>query len=186
MVDLWLHNERRMVMCSSGIMRSRRGGKWTFCVSLLAFVLVVGCESVQNGGSQRLTARGGEGEYASSEAVQHPMLEGIPLPSGFTMIPEQSVGRSSGRFRVATVVFEGRGDAAAVNRFFKEYMPSAGFTLTNEQFVHGKWYMRYRSDVEECNIEIEPGRYRTVVLIDIGPVPRGSAEREVQPPVRTP
>ena len=57
-----------------------------------------GCESFGGG---RQTA----GQGPSASPVEHPLLENIPLPVGFRMVPERSVARASGRTRVTFLRF---------------------------------------------------------------------------------
>ena len=122
----------------------------------------------------------------SASAVQHPMLENIPLPVGFQMVEQHSYGRSSGQLRYASCEFEGRLDPAAVNRFYKEYMPAAGFTLRQERFNRGQYVMEFDSTAEESTVRIERRRFKTALIIDINPTPKGSAQRDPQPPLRQP
>ena len=92
----------------------------------IAGVNLLGC-ATYNGGSSAGTT--GDSRQASSQnpaasPVQHAMLEGIPIPVGFRMVPERSVARESGRLRIAQCEFEGHTTPERVQRFYLDYMPN--------------------------------------------------------------
>ncbi|MCH8808168.1 MAG: hypothetical protein IH986_19060 [Planctomycetes bacterium] len=133
--------------------------------------------------------RVGNGEAAAGpavSAVRHPILEDIPKPAGFSLVDDHSVARSSGKFRVAKVEFVGSTARDAVYQFYKEYMPSAGFELTQQRFDRGEHEMRFQSSSEECTIRIRKERFGTTIVVDIGPLPEGSPLREPTPVTRRP
>jgi hypothetical protein len=145
------------------------------CAGLLILCgLVVGCESLLGG---RVEAGAGP----TISAVRHPILDDIPKPAGFTLVDDRSVATTSGRFRVAKVEFVGRTDRDDVNRFYKEYMPSAGFTLKRESFDRGEYEMHFQSGTEMCMIRVRPERSGTAIVLEVLPMPEGSAEREAKP-----
>lgn len=133
-------------------------------------LLLAGCESF--GSSRRATA---------PPAMQHQLLADIPLPGGFKLDDDRSVGRVVGKTRLARCVFEGNTDRAAVNRFFKEYMPSGGWELLEERFDRGVYYMRYQSPQESCSLTIGRETFKTVITVDVGPLATASVPQEVQP-----
>jgi hypothetical protein len=143
---------------------------------LMTGLAMCGCES--GGGSGPAVAQG-----PPASPVQHTMLQNIPLPVGFRMVPERSVARESGQFRVAQCEFEGATSPDAVTRFYVEYMPTAKFTLRQKRFDNGEYLLRFESDAEECNVRVRPSKSQTILVIDIGPLAKGSAERESQPPL---
>lgn len=147
-------------------------------LTLVGFALF-GCESFGGG---RQTA--GQGPPASPK--EHPLLENLPLPVGFRMVPERSVARTSGRMRVAQCEFEGKYTPEEVTRFYLDYMPSATFILKQKRFDNGEYNLRFESETEECNIRTRRGKTATVLVVDIGPLPKGSAEREVKPSLPQP
>ncbi|MBU0639972.1 MAG: hypothetical protein KKB50_13975 [Planctomycetes bacterium] len=152
------------------------------CATRAAMILGLGlllpaCQSFTGGVNTETSAA------TTASAVQHPMLEGIPVPAGFTFVPEGSVGRSSGKFRVVNYEYQGEMKPTALVRWYKEYMPSAGFTLRQERVERGMYSLRFDSEAEECNIRIAREKLsQTILTIDLGPLPKGSAEREVEPP----
>jgi hypothetical protein len=145
-----------------------------------AVLILPACESLglNKGTSSR------EGPTAS--AVRHPTIQDIPIPNGFMLVDDHSVGHSSGNLRVVRFEFVGGMERAPVNRFYKEYMNAAGWTLKKETFDRGIYDMYFENDTEECLIRLRPEKKKTVIVVDIGPLPRGSAEREARPPVPPP
>ncbi|MGD8454538.1 MAG: hypothetical protein PVJ57_22215 [Phycisphaerae bacterium] len=127
---------------------------------------------------------GASGTTAS--AMQHPMLEGIPIPSGFSLVDDRSFGWKTGTLRTANCEFAGSTGVAEVNRFYREYMPSAGFTLRQERFDRGEYVMEFDSTNERSTVRIRRESFKTILIVDVSPTPRGSAERDVKPPTRRP
>ena len=145
------------------------------CAGLLVWAaLVSGCDSF--GGTQI-----GGGTAAGSRAVRNPILTDIPMPAGFKLVDDRSMKRASGKHRWANLQFAGPESRDAVYSFYLEYMPSAGFSLRQETFVAGEYRLRFESSAEECVVRVRRERANTVVVLDIGPRPEGSAEREAKP-----
>ncbi len=152
--------------------RASLGSRWFCRAALLALSALVGC-----------TAGNDPGPTASPR--QHPTLEGVPLPSGFRLVDDHSVGRASGPIRVGKFEFVGDTERAAVARFYKEYMPSGGWKLLQEEFDRGVYDLQFESQAEECRVRIKPeAARRTSIVVSIGPRPKGSAERDAPIPVR--
>lgn len=147
---------------------------------LLAAAALVGCDS--GGGS----AGGGPtmGQPAVATAVQHPLLQNIPLPAGFRLIQERSVASLAGSTRVAKCEFQGGLSPDDVARFYESLMPTARFTLGPKSFDNGEYTMRFDSESEECTLRIKRAGSKTVLIVDVRPLAKGSAERDTQPPVR--
>ncbi len=125
-------------------------------------------------------------EQPPAQARQHSLLENIPLPQGFTMVPERSVAHQSGQTRVAQCEFRGHTDPDGVSRFYVRYMPTARFTLRQKRFDNGEYMLRFESDTEECNVRVKPGKLNTTLVIDISPLPKGPVERKPTPTDRQP
>jgi len=154
--------------------RRRRRAPWR--LATIALCLPLGaCASSTGGGS---------GSTVTASAVQHPMLENFPIPNGFRMISERSYAMKTGELRQVTCEFEGNMDPVAVNRFYREYMPSAGFTLRAESMIRGEWLMEFDSPGERSTVRFRRDKFKTVIVIDVSPTPRGSAERDAKPPLR--
>lgn len=117
-------------------------------------------------------------------AVQDPIIRDIPRPAGFTLVDKDSMARSSGRFRIARCEYTGGEDRAAVQRFYEQYMPSAGFEIRHSSFDKGTLDLQFESSSEICNVRIYPVGLRTRIVVEVGPKAQGSAERQ-PPPLRS-
>lgn len=160
---------------------SRTGARLGAVMALTAGVLsVAGCATF-NGGTTGTAA-----PEPAITAVQHALLSDIPRPVGFELVPERSVARESGQFRVAQCEYVGSTHPDAVARFYVEYMPRAQFTLRQKRFDNGQYSLRFESDQEECNVRVRGERSNTVLVLDVGPLPRGSTERDAAHPARRP
>ncbi len=143
---------------------------------VMTFAGLCGCETM-----------GGPDEAPPASPQQHPMLEGIPLPAGFRSVPERSVGRATGALRVGQYEFEGGLSPIQARRFFVENMPAARFMKKEERNENGAYSLRFESDTEVCNVCAKPAKGwsgKTTIVVDIGPLPRGSTEHDAKPAVR--
>lgn len=132
-------------------------------------ILAAGCES---GGANRSTGGG-------ATPVQHVSLEGIPVPSGFRLVDDRSVGMSSGPLRVAKLEFIGDLERTAGARFYKEYMPSGGWTLREEDFDRGVYSLRFESSKEQCIVRLWSENKRTIIAIRLTPLSAGQESRDL-------
>jgi hypothetical protein len=108
--------------------------------------------------------------------VEHPLLKGIPIPTGFRIVPERSRARHSGATRVAQCEFQGSLIPSEVVRFYEHYMPTARFRLGPKVFVQGEYTLRFQSDSEECDVFVKPKGFNTVLILDVGPLWQGETE----------
>ncbi len=121
----------------------------------------------------------------SVDAVQYGMLPGIPVPEGFSVVPEHSAGRSSGQVRYGKYEYVGRLAPASLNRWYKDYMTKAGFKLLDERIESGVYTMLYSNEQELCDIRIKPGTFkRTILDIDVGPPPAAAPQKDATPDSR--
>lgn len=155
----------------------RCGGNALACVIAL---VAAGCQSTGP------NATGAMAERPPASAQPHPLLQNVPRPVFFRMVPERSVARQSGRIRVLNCEFVGSAHPDAVVDFYKNHMPAAGFTLRQSRFMNGAYILNFESENEECNVKVQGQGKQTVFVIDIGPLPTGPAETPERPPVRRP
>jgi hypothetical protein len=139
-------------------------------------------------GAACLAGCGSGGNHAEpgtgASAYQHPILENVPLPGGFQLVDDHSVGMNVGRTRVGKFEFRGEMERARVGRFYKEFMPSGGWTLLSEDFDRGVHTMRYESPSEECYVRLRTESRKTIISVQVQPLSRGGAEREARAPSR--
>ncbi|MBW7905612.1 MAG: hypothetical protein LC135_03880 [Phycisphaerae bacterium] len=150
---------------------------------LLASVVAVvaaGCTSQSGGISPSSASR----EPASAgPAMQHPTLEGIPLPAGFRLVDDRSFGVSTGPMRVGRFEFRGNVERTTVASFFKQYMPSGGWTLRKEDFDRGVYELRFESSSEECTIRLRAEGRATIIGVQVSPIPGSTMAGDVAPPL---
>ncbi len=132
-------------------------------------------------GAERAT-----GSTPTISAVRHPALEDFPMPSGFMLVDDHSQSVQTGNMRIIQYEFVGNASRDVVTEFFREKLPTAGWTYLGERFERGPRLLRFKSDKEECSLRIERDGHRTILNIDIQPVPRGSAEKQARPATRRP
>ncbi len=125
---------------------------------------------------------------ASVAPRQHPMLEGIPLPSDVRTVRERTVGRATGAVRMGQYEFECGLAPIEVRSFFLENMPGAHFTKKEEHTENGAYTMRFESNTEVCSICAKPKPWssKTALIVDIGPLSKGGAESPPRPAGDTP
>ena len=172
-------------MCASTAQgRRRASGTYLAGGAAVLYALLTGCQLFGGGtgdpGGQAL------GPGSAAPPLQHQMLEGIPVPVGFRMIPAHSTIQVIGTTRVGRCEFEGATAPDATARFYLEQMPAARFSLDLKRLDAGEYTLRFDSDSEECTIRLKPVKDTTVLIIDIGPLAKGSAEREAAVPARRP
>jgi hypothetical protein len=138
-------------------------------VSLAAMLEPLGCASDETSGP-------------AVGAVQHPLLENFPLPTGFKMVADRSVARSSGNVRMAKCEFEGNLSAESTVSFYEEFMPTAQFRQLDKRFEDGTYALRFESPREECDIRVRRTPNKTVLVIDLGPL--SQAQESAGPAVR--
>lgn len=113
-------------------------------------------------------------------AVQNPMLDDVPLPSGFRLVDDRSVGSTSGKVRIGKYEYSGGLERSEVARFYKEIMPSAGWSLKNESFHHGVSELYFESNAENCVIRVRPESRKTLLVVDVRPLVRGGGETRAE------
>ncbi len=123
----------------------------------------------------------------AAPAVEHPMLPGVPLPSGFSAVNDKTFATEVGRMRIAHYEFTGSAGRDAVHEFFLHQMPAAGFKLVQRGDEAGVYYLRFQSQTEEADLRI--GRRslaETYFVVDLRPRPEDAvrASDEAPPPPR--
>lgn len=148
-----------------------RRGRWAWCGAILGTALLAGCATTND---------------RTPAAVQNPMLDDVPLPSGFHLVDDRSVGSTSGKVRIGKYEYAGGTDRSEVARFYKEIMPSAGWGLKNESFDRGTTELFFESSAESCVIKVKRESRKTLVVVDVRPLVRsggeGRAARKPAPP----
>jgi hypothetical protein len=147
-------------------------------------VWLTGCQIF--GGGQADPGGQALGPGSAAPPLQHQMLAGIPVPVGFRMVPAHSTVQVVGATRVGRCEFEGATAPDTTARFYLEQMPAAQFKETLRRLDAGEYTLRFESDSEECTIRLKPVQTTTVLIVDIGPLAKATAEREPGNPARRP
>ena len=138
--------------------------------SLLLLVLLAAVSGCQSSLSR-------DSGTSLASAVRDPILQDFPRPQGFKLDENRSMARASGQFRIARCEYRGSSSAIATKRFYEQYMPSARFKLTEWGLEDGVYSMRFESENESCNIRLREEGSATIVVIELGPRPRGAIGR---------
>lgn len=136
-----------------------------------------GCESSESNAPMATTAD----QTPVVAPLEHPLLKGIPIPTGFKIVPERSRARHSGATRVAQCEFQGSLAPGEVVRFYEHYMPTVRFRLGPKVFVNGDYTLRFVSDSEECDVFIKPKGFNTTLILDVGPLWKGDTDQPARP-----
>jgi hypothetical protein len=161
---------------SFGMARARQVGLGLSVVLLSA--LVAGCGS----SSGNVVAFG---TAPVPPAMQHPRLEGFPIPPGFALVDEKSFVEKSGDIRHAHCEFRGGLSIADVDRFYRQRMPEAGFTLRNERLDQGEYLLNYESPRESSTVSFKENHRKTILLITLNPTSGGPPAVRPQPKPKT-
>jgi len=116
-----------------------------------------------------------------TQAVRDPMIADIPKPGGFQLVDDRSVFWQSGRLRGGKCEYVGPASVLTVKKFYREYMPQAGFEEREWSLTDGLFRLRFESQDEVCNVSIRRRGRSTAVTVEIAPQAAGSTERPVQP-----
>lgn len=157
----------------------RGGASWLLLAGSLLCGLG-GCSWGQMGGFNSPSER----HAGTTGAVQHPTLEGIPLPSGFRLVDDRSVGMSSGPLRVGKFEFRGNVDRVTVAAFFKQHMPTGGWTLRKEDFDRGIFELRFESGAEECTVRLRADGRGTIIGVQVCPLSGAAGSGDIVPPAK--
>jgi hypothetical protein len=154
-------------------------------LGVAALLLAIGCTTTSSSSSGSMSARSPDG-LQHTAAVEHPALPNIPLPPGFKMVGERSMVRESGQSRYASCEYVGDESPDAVFRFYKEYMPSAGFKLRQWGLNRGIYTMEFAGSREQSTIRTLRDKFKTVLIIEVSPAPKGPVEGDGPTAVRRP
>jgi hypothetical protein len=152
--------------------------EWLAGVVLL---IAAGCNQFDQVGSW---GRKPDGPVKRLPAKSVPYLNGVPVPSGFTMSERLTDAYESGGVRFARQEYVGFADREEIREFYKEQMPVLGWREISSHDIKGRISMRFETASEECTLTIESaGMFnRSVIQVVVKPFNRNTAE----PPIRRP
>lgn len=143
------------------------------CVVLAGLLLgwAAGCGGGQKEGVARMDAR------------PVPYLEGVAVPSGFSMVDRNTEDYSSGAGRWARHEYVGWADPEAVRQFYREQMPLQGWNRVTDHNIKGTITLRFERRNEACDIVISPTGFlnRTKIQAVIMPFSRSASDGPRRP-----
>jgi hypothetical protein len=102
------------------------------------------------------------------------------------MVADRSMIRESGQSRYASCEYVGEMAPEAVFRFYKEYMPTAGFKLRQWGLNRGIYTMDFSGSREQSTIQTLQDKSKTVLIIEVSPAPQGPVQETGRSAVRQP
>ena len=149
--------------------RMKRPGPGIRALGWLMVLGLAGCGD-KEGGVSRLSPR------------SKGYLDGVPVPSGFSLVDKMTEDYESGQQRTARHQYRGFGDEHAVRDFYREQMPLLGWSRVSDQNVKGTVTIRFERKGEACTIQIEPGWVNlTNIRVIVNPFNRTATEPPKRP-----
>jgi hypothetical protein len=95
-------------------------------------------------------------------------FDDLPVPSGFKLIPKESVAFQNNSSRFAFLKYTGKSNPEPLILFFKEQMPLYNWEMVN-LIEHGAKVMNFEKADENCTVSIEGSGSKTIVMISLTP-----------------
>lgn len=128
--------------------------------------LVLGATAVALGGC------GGEKNtgVALIPAANSPISD-VPVPAGFTIDMSKSNSRvvPASSFRSVNHEYKGSDYMLQVVRFYRDQMPTKGWTMIDQNQVKDKVTLRFNKSKEDCSVAVWEGTLDTHITVNIGP-----------------
>ena len=117
---------------------------------------------------------------AAGTAVVSPPLQftDVPVPSGFTLVEEESFQFEHEVMRVGLLRYSGRLATDRVAAFYQEQMPQFGWGFINE-VAHDRYILSFEKPFSTCTVTIENTPVNTQVSVAIAPYSQGSAKEKL-------
>lgn len=148
-----------------------------FAYILASAVLIIlplaGCETVEYSREEDF-----KGSAALLGVAPVLRFDDIPVPSGFSLIQEQSFTYQDDMMRVGLLRYAGKASAAQIISFYKAEMGSYNWRLVNI-VEFGRTTLNFERSNEICSIALEPYRGDTVLSISISPKRNGSLKEKM-------
>jgi len=105
-------------------------------------------------------------------------FDDIPVPSGFSLLREQSFTYQDDMTRVGLLRYAGKASAAQIISFYKAEMGSYNWKLLNI-VEFGRTTLNFERSNEICSIAVEPYKGDTILFISISPRRSGSLKEKM-------
>jgi len=83
-----------------------------------------------------------------------PILQDIPVPTDFKIVNDRSRSWTDGTLRFADMLYKGRADNIAIQKFYSQQMPTCHWIAQTEMFAQGRSTMDYVKSGEKCRITV--------------------------------
>ena len=137
----------------------------------LAAGLIVLSGALAGGCQTPSSSTGNDTLPGAPDAVQHPMLPGVPIPRNARVVDEKSHSSAAGdgSARMAHYEFIDVHSREYVYGFYVKLMPTAGFRLQQRSDDAGVYTLRFQSATEECTVLIGARGEKTYIVIKLVP-----------------
>jgi hypothetical protein len=102
----------------------------------------------------------------------------VPIPAGFVMAGGKSTSQvvpSSG-LRFVDHEYKGGDDVLPVVRFYRDQLPTRGWTLIDQNQLHHEVTLRFTKNNEDAIITVWPGTFDTHIRVRIDPAGRNMSK----------
>lgn len=146
-----------------------------FGVLTLLFVSVVYLTGCASWPRQSTSTSGQMNQQVEKSLTTASVLrfDDLPIPSGFKLVPDESVAFQNDYSRFAFLKYNGKATPEQVILFFKEQMPLYNWEMSN-LIEHGSRVINFEKQDENCTVTIEGSASRIVLMVSLTPkAPRG-------------
>ncbi len=131
-----------------------------FIAVAMAVVLMAGCATL----SRKKAAKTPKKE---ANAVQR-LANNIPLYPKFTYQPDKSFFFESNGVKAGVLVFEGKAKVGDMVNFYKQQMPTYGWTLVSSYQYGDEALLDFNAPNKTCQISIDKKPFSTILTIRTG------------------
>ena len=146
----------------------RRLKHWTIVLPLL-FVFAGGCSTLNS-----VNPFAGKAPIAFKKF----RFDDLPVPSGLSLVPDESFIFETPGTRAGTLVYTGFNKYESTVTFYREKMPDHGWKLVNS-IEKGEASMTFEKPGWSTSIFIRTSYFRTRVSINIGPRGNSLVEEDI-------
>ncbi len=101
-----------------------------------------------------MLAGGCANQNAGLVGMPSPILQDIPIPTDFKIVNDRSRSWTDGTLRFADLLYKGRADSTAIQKFYSQQMPTCHWIAQTEMFAQGRSTMDYVKSGEKCRVTV--------------------------------
>lgn len=87
-------------------------------------------------------------------SMTRPPVQDVPVPISFELNEQASRSWELSGGRFVDHVYTGSSDPFAVGRFYRRYMPQAGWTQTRKAYARGELVLDFDKEAERCQVRV--------------------------------